>query len=128
MSNEANLLVCLLSIVLIPNLLVSCQIIFNAKNQAICYEVVNSPSNNTIWAEAGLDMNVDWVEKCGDIVAYKLLWEATRQWSDWFVTGVNDLRTLDGEKPMRMWSLFPTHYHIFIICKSDQKKMLGERC
>ncbi|CAF4829544.1 unnamed protein product, partial [Rotaria socialis] len=63
----------------------------NAESQAVCYEVVNSPNNDTIWSEAGLDMNIDWVTKCGNIVAYKLRWSTTDEWSDWFVVGVNDL-------------------------------------
>lgn len=91
-------------------------------------EMVNSPNNETIWREAGLDMNLDWVMKCGDIVAYKLLWPETGEWSDWFVTRVNDLSPLSADRPTRMWSLFADHYHIFIICKSHRNKLTGDRC
>ena len=100
----------------------------NALDQAVCFEMANSPNNETIWREAGLDMNLDWVMKCGDIVAYKLLWPETSEWSDWFVTGVNDLSPFSANRPTRMWSLFADHYHIFIICKSHRNKLTGDKC
>ncbi|CAF2117443.1 unnamed protein product [Rotaria magnacalcarata] len=100
----------------------------NAESQAVCYEVINSPNNDTIWSEAGLDMNIDWVTKCGNIVAYKLRWPTTGEWSDWFVVGVNDLSPVRTGKLTRMWSLFSDHYHLFIICKSNRNKLSGNKC
>ena len=97
-------------------------------DQTICYEMVNSPDNNPLWTRSGLDMNVDFVIKCGDIVAYKLLWSSTGEWSDWFVTGLNDLSPPGPNNRTRMWSWFSDYYHIFIICKSNSYKRQGADC
>ena len=97
-------------------------------DQSVCYEVVNSPDKNRMWSEAGLDMNVDWVIKCGDIVGYKLLWPKIGEWSDWFITGVNDLSPANNANRTRMWSFFSEYYHIFIICKANKYKLNGTHC
>ena len=97
-------------------------------DQSVCYEVVNSPDKNRMWSEAGLDLNVDWVIKCGDIVGYKLLWPKVGEWSDWFITGVNDLTPANNANRTRMWSFFSEYYHIFIICKSNKYKLSGTHC
>ena len=97
-------------------------------DQSECYEMVNSPDNNALWRQSGLDMNIDWVIKCGDIVAYKLLWPTTGEWSDWFVTGMNDLAPVNKTNRTRMWSFFSDYYHIFIICRSNKYKMKRDDC
>ena len=99
-----------------------------APSQTICYEIVNSPDKNPLWRQSGLDMNVDWVIKCGNIVAYKLQWPTTSEWSDWYVTGINDLAPTNNTNPTRMWSLFSDYYHIFIICKSNKYKLKRDNC
>ncbi len=109
-------------------ILVKDQLQASAWNQTICYEVVNSPDGNPLWCQSGLDMNVDWVIKCGDIMAYKLLWSTTGEWADWFVTDVNDLSATSNNSSTWMWSLFLDHYHIFIICKSNKYKLKGDNC
>jgi len=83
-------------------ILVKDQLQASASNQTICYEVVNSPDRNPRCRQSGLDMNVYWVIKCGDIMAYKLLWFTTGEWSDWFVTNVNDLSTTSNNSSTRM--------------------------
>ena len=100
----------------------------SAINQTFCYEVVNSPDQNFLWSQAGLDVNIDWIIRCGDITAYKILWSNAGDWSDWFVTGVNDLLPANGTSQKRMWSLFSQNYHIFIICKSNKIKLNGTNC
>lgn len=100
----------------------------SAKNQTNCYEVINSPDQNPLWSEADLDMNIDWIIRCGDIVAYKILWSNAGDLSDWFVTGVNDLLPANGTSQKRMWSLFSDHYHITIICRSNKIKLNGTKC
>lgn len=97
-------------------------------DQSICYETVNSPDNNILWTQAGLDTNIDWVIKCGDIIAYKLLWPSTGIWTDWFVTGVNDLSPEGPNNRTRMWTWFSEYYHMFIICKSNSLKRQGVNC
>lgn len=99
-----------------------------ANNQTFCYEVVNSPDQNPLWSQAGLDTNIDWVIRCGDIIAYKILWSNAGDWSDWFVTGLNDLLSANETSQRRMWSLFSRHYHISIICKSNKIKLTGVNC
>jgi hypothetical protein len=60
-----------------------------------------------LWCQSGLDMNVDWVTKCVDIVAYQLLWSTTDEGSNWFVTGIKDLvLTNNSNNPTRMYSMF----------------------
>ena len=97
-------------------------------DQSECYEMVNSPDKNPLWRQSGIDMNIDWVIKCGDIVAYKLLWPTTGEWSDWFVSGVNDLTPSNNGNHTRMWSLFSDYYHIFIICRSNKFKLNRDDC
>ncbi|CAF1566016.1 unnamed protein product, partial [Didymodactylos carnosus] len=41
------------------------------------------------WWLAGLDLNIDFVIKCGEIAAYQVKWSTG--WSDWYVPGVNDM-------------------------------------
>lgn len=95
-------------------------------SQAICSEsAVQDRSGENRWAEAGLDTNVDFYLKCGDIIAFKLEWFPIRseKWSDWFVVGVNDIDAKsDGPnyRLKRMWSYFADHRHKYIICKQNQ--------
>jgi hypothetical protein len=120
-----QIIICML---ILPILLIYGQRQDSATNQTICYEVVNSPDQSPLWSQAGLDMNVDWIIRCGDIIAYKILWSNAGDWSDWYVTGLNDLLPSNDNNQKRMWSLFSQHYHIFIICKSNKIKFGGTNC
>lgn len=99
-----------------------------AAGQGWCHEATYSPDRNPLWSSAGLDTNVDWIALCGDVVAYKILWSNAGDWSDWFVTGVNDVLPAVNGTQKRMWSLFAQHYHIAVICKSDRIKLNGTQC
>jgi hypothetical protein len=118
----------IICVLILPILFIHSQQQNSAINQTICYEVVNSPDRNPLWSQAGLDMNADGIIRCGDIIAYKILWSNTGDWSDWFVTGVNDLLLTNGNSQKRMWSLFSDHYQISIICKSNMIKFNGTNC
>ncbi|CAF0957717.1 unnamed protein product [Adineta steineri] len=95
----------------------------NVTSSSICYEMVYPPDDNPIWSQ-GLDMNLDMVQLCADVVAYKLRWSTTLD-SDWYVTGINDINPiLHPEYGLRrMWSYFQTHYHTCVICKSNKYKI-----
>ncbi|CAF1034051.1 unnamed protein product [Didymodactylos carnosus] len=98
---------------------------FNRSTEAYCTQVgILPPSGEDRWALAGLDLNVDWVLKCGNIVAYKLQW-FSGGWSDWYVPGVNDMddKVNDGNVLRRMWSYFDDHTHTFIICKNTHYQL-----
>lgn len=112
----------------LPVSLVTGQQPVKTADQSLCYEMVNSPDKNPLWRQSGIDMNIDWVVKCGDIVAYKLLWPTTGEWSDWFVTGMNDLAPANNGNRTRMWSFFSDYYHIFIICRSNKYKLARDDC
>ncbi|CAF3020087.1 unnamed protein product, partial [Rotaria sp. Silwood2] len=64
---------------------------FDITSQGSCTEVSNEPPTyDNRWSGSGIDSNIDWVIKCGDIIAYKLQW-FNGVWSDWYVPGVNDM-------------------------------------
>ncbi len=101
-------------------------------SQAACTEVTESPTSDCRWA-AGLNTNVDEIILTGDIVAYQIKWFDTPpttegEWSNWFVTGVNDIDgkfntaaqtcavTYLANSMRRKWSYFYDHTHKFIIC------------
>ncbi|CAF0926515.1 unnamed protein product [Didymodactylos carnosus] len=97
----------------------------DASDKAYCTQVgILPPSGEDRWALAGLDLNVDWVLKCGNIVAYKLQW-FSGGWSDWYVPGVNDMddKVNDENVLRRMWSYFDDHNHTFIICKNTHYQL-----
>ncbi|CAF1077129.1 unnamed protein product [Adineta steineri] len=81
-------------------------------------------NGETISQSQGLDMNLDMVQLCADVVAYKLRWSTTLD-SDWYVTRINDINPiLHSEYGLRrMWSYFQTHYHTCVICKSNKYKI-----
>jgi hypothetical protein len=120
-----QVIVCIL---ILPIIFIHAQKQNSASTQTFCYESVNSPDQNSLWSQAGLDMNIDWVIRCRDIIAYKILWSNAGDWSDWFVTGVNDLLPVNGNNQKRMWSLFSQHYHITINCRSNLFKLNGTKC
>jgi hypothetical protein len=111
------------SLLILPIIFIDGQKVNSAATQTFCYETTEAPDTLQLWSQAGLDMNVDWVIRCRDIVAYKILWSNAGDWSDWFVTGVNDLLPASGGAQKRMWSLFATHYHIVINCRSNMFKL-----
>lgn len=97
--------------------------------QGSCTEVTNQPpSRDKRWALGGVDLNVDWAIKCGDIVAYKLQW-FSGDWSGWFVPGINDMDSKVNAKNglRRMWSYFDDHTHSYIICKTNNN-IKGNGC
>ena len=108
------------------------QTLLDVSTQAICTESgILAASGDSRWMQASLDTNVDWAITCGDIVAFKLEWfpAGSGKWSSWFVVGVNDVDSKsDGPSRTvkRMWSYFPDHRHIYIICK--QKSIIGCSC
>lgn len=118
----------ILCAIILPVLFINSQQQNTAINQTFCYEVFSSPDRNLLWSEADLDMNIDWIIRYGDIIAYKIEWSDTGNWSEWFVTGVNDLLPANGTSQKRMWSLFSDHYHITIICKSNKIKFDRTNC
>ncbi|CAF1552407.1 unnamed protein product [Didymodactylos carnosus] len=96
---------------------------FDITAQSVCTTVTNeAPLGDQRWWLAGLDLNIDFVIKCGEIAAYQVKWSTG--WSDWYVPGVNDMdqkvNTNNGLR--RMWSYFDDHYHTYIICKSNAYK------
>jgi hypothetical protein len=118
----------ILCLLILPIIFIDGQIQNTAATQTFCYESTNSPDTNPLWGQAGLDMNIDWVIRCRDIIAYKILWSNAGDWSDWYVTGVNDVLPASGANQKRMWSLFTNHYHIAINCRSSLFKLNGTKC
>lgn len=93
---------------------------FDIISQGSCVEVANqTPSRDIRWPRSGIDLNIDWAIKCGDIVAYKLQW-FSGGWSAWYVPGVNDMdQKVNSRNGLRrMWSYFYDHTHTYIICKT----------
>jgi hypothetical protein len=100
---------------------------FDITSQGSCTEVSNEgPTSDLRWSGSGLDSNIDWTIKCGDIIAYKLQW-FSGGWSDWFVPGVNDMdpKVNNGNGQRRMWSYFEDHTHSYIICKTNNQNKLN---
>ncbi|CAF2105780.1 unnamed protein product [Rotaria magnacalcarata] len=101
---------------------------FDIASQGSCTEVSNQPASRDIrWPHSGIDSNIDWAIKCGDIIAYKIQW-FSGGWSGWYVPGVNDMDTKvnNGNGLRRMWSYFYDHTHSYIICKTnDSNKLRG---
>ncbi|CAF1037001.1 unnamed protein product [Rotaria sp. Silwood1] len=100
---------------------------FDITSQGSCTEVSNQPPSRDLrWPRSGIDLNLDWAIKCGDIIAYKLQW-FSGGWSDWYVPGVNDMDTKvnDANGLRRMWSYFYDHNHSYIICKTNDKNKLN---
>ncbi|CAF2812718.1 unnamed protein product [Rotaria sp. Silwood2] len=55
---------------------------FDITSQGSCTEVSNQPPSRDLrWPRSGIDLNLDWAIKCGDIIAYKLQW-FSGGWSD----------------------------------------------
>lgn len=97
---------------------------FDISSQGSCTQVSDEPPLGDGWPP-GIDVNLDWAVKCGDIIAYKLQW-FNGAWSDWFVTGVNDLdEKVDvGNGLRRKWRYFADHTHTYIICKTNAHNQL----
>ena len=67
----------------------------------------------------GLSTQIDQQILGGDVVAYKIQW-FSGGWSDWYVTGVNDLDwkyNPSTNDMRRVWAYFTDHVHTYIICK-----------
>ena len=100
---------------------------FGITSQGSCREVANEPPlNDERWPHSGIDLNVDWSLKCGDIIAYKLQW-FSGGWSDWYVSGVNDMdQKVNPQNGLRrMWSYFHDHTHTYIICNTNQNNPIN---
>ena len=104
------------------------RMIYDISSQAQCVELYRRPSYDCRW-QVGLHINIDQLVLGGDVVAYKILW-SKRHWSDWYVTGVNDIdwkynahshKCSFGHKDKslrRVWSYFYGYYHKIIFCKN----------
>lgn len=91
-------------------------VIYDLTSQVDCWETAEGPTGESRWYD-GLSTQVDQELRKGEIVAYKIRW--SNGWSDWFVTGMNDLDIKfnpKDESMRRMWSYFYDHEHTYIIC------------
>lgn len=84
--------------------------------QAKCTLEKSGERNDIRWTQ-GLNTEIDHTLLKGDVIAYKIRW-FNGSWSDWYVTGVNDIdwKTY-GNVMRRVWSYFDDHEHQYIICK-----------
>ncbi|KAH3751751.1 hypothetical protein DPMN_186320 [Dreissena polymorpha] len=102
-------------------------VIYDINSQANCTHVDSrSPRRDCRWAE-GLGM-ADQIIEGGKIIAYKIKW-FNGIWSNWFVSGINDLDikfnlgpsgrcpAMKANTMRRFWSYFYDHNHQYIICK-----------
>ncbi|CAF1088345.1 unnamed protein product [Rotaria sordida] len=99
---------------------------FDITSQGNCTEVSNEqPTYDSRWPGSGIDLNIDWAIKCGNIIAYKIRW-FSGAWSGWYVPGVNDMdeKVNGGNGLRRKWSYFEDHTHTYIICKTNNINML----
>ena len=74
------------------------------------------------WGQ-GLSTEVDHAVIGCDIPAYKIQW-FNGTWSDWFVTGVNDINWKydpRNGKLVRAWGYFGDHNHLYIKCCEQAK-------
>lgn len=94
-------------------------------SQAVCTQVGTqaapvAPVGSAAGWWKGLSTQVDQAILKGDVIAYKIQW-FNGSWSDWFVTGVNDIDVKFNPAPAnemrRQWSYFTDHKHTYIICK-----------
>lgn len=92
-------------------------VVYDLTSQVDCRQEEEKPTGESRWY-AGLSTQVDQELRGGEIVAYKILWSTG--WSDWFVTGMNDLDIKfnpEDRSMRRMWSYFYDHEHTYIICR-----------
>ena len=96
----------------------------NLQTQAVCTQVgtdssPNQPVSSALGWAKGLNTEIDQNILKGNVIAYKIQW-SSGNWSNWYVTGINDLdvkfNTNTGDM-RRMWSYFTDHKHLYIICK-----------
>lgn len=91
---------------------------YDITTQAQCTEVTEGRTDDGRWGQ-GLSTNVDQTVKGGEIVAYQIQW-FNGNWSEWYVTGVNDIDAKynpHDSTMRRRWSYFYDHTHKYIICK-----------
>ena len=87
--------------------------------QAVCTQIgpLAPGGSGSGWGN-GLSTQADQKILGGDVVAYKIQWSTG--WSDWYVTGVNDIDwkyNTAGNDMRRVWSYFIDHTHTYLICK-----------
>jgi hypothetical protein len=100
---------------------------YDLRTQAVCTQVgTESSPNSATGTSAGwyLGLNTEQDNKVlgGDVVAYKIRW-SSGSWTNWYVTGVNDIDIKynpSNNTMRRMWSYFTDHQHMYIICKEPQ--------
>lgn len=101
---------------------------YQLSSQMSCEEVIASPTKDCRWV-AGLHVNADQVILGGDVVAYQIQW-FSGAWSEWFVTGYNDIDIKFNplgqscsipylaDSMRRRWSNFYDHTHRYIVCRN----------
>ncbi|SJM92411.1 conserved exported hypothetical protein [Crenothrix polyspora] len=109
--------------------------ITNTATQQVCTQTGTDTAPvaatfSATWNTGGLNRNLDRTVYGRDIIAYKIKWFPSLSkpgfWSDWFVTGVNDLdpKTTPGTPAIPIsnvnarlsWVYFYDHPHQYISC------------
>ena len=87
-------------------------------SQSRCTEQTRGPQRNAGWDQHGLSTEIDQRLAGGNVVAYKIRWSSG--WSDWYVTGVNDIDhkyNTRTNQMRRVWAYFTDHQHTMLICR-----------